>query len=257
MSFHVVLPSNSSTDIFPNNKLADFRVRLPRPLEFHGPYEVALEEIAHPKTNYTFEKNETYMTVQEVSMQNESVLTNVPVYMNVTPDDGGDSVAFSINDRLEAFDWKLKQDSNHFKLSYVGEKKEDIRHVISIEPRLAYALGFTDDPFLGLYMITEEETAAFYSPLLFQNKLMFVYVDIIDYQVVGHTLAPLLRICVPKNETKGDYSSERYIRPYYLPISRHRVEEIHVSVRTHSGEIYKFPTGPPLICKLHFRPQKR
>ena len=49
--FYVVLPSNTKTDIFQDNKTNDYEISLPRAMEFGGTtYEVALCEIHFPHT---------------------------------------------------------------------------------------------------------------------------------------------------------------------------------------------------------------
>ena len=49
--FYVVLPSNTKTDIFQDNKTGDYEISLPRAMEFGGAtYEVALCEIHFPHT---------------------------------------------------------------------------------------------------------------------------------------------------------------------------------------------------------------
>jgi len=45
MSFYITLPSNASMDLFPHNRLTNFRTQLPIPLKFDIPYEVALVEM--------------------------------------------------------------------------------------------------------------------------------------------------------------------------------------------------------------------
>src|SRR5687767_10937588 len=47
-NFYVVLPSNASTDIFPNNTQSHFRVRLRHPLQLYGSWEVGVAEIHMP-----------------------------------------------------------------------------------------------------------------------------------------------------------------------------------------------------------------
>ena len=47
-NFYVVLPSNASTDLFPDNSQSRFRVRLRHPLQLHGSWEVGVAEIHMP-----------------------------------------------------------------------------------------------------------------------------------------------------------------------------------------------------------------
>ena len=52
MAFYVTLPSNSSMDVFPENTLSNYRVKLPTSLQLSGEWEVGLVEIAYPHSWY-------------------------------------------------------------------------------------------------------------------------------------------------------------------------------------------------------------
>ena len=47
MSERVVLKSNDSRNVYPSNKTYDFRVHLPKPLQFLGNWEVSLTEFTY------------------------------------------------------------------------------------------------------------------------------------------------------------------------------------------------------------------
>ena len=52
--FYLVLPSNSSLNIFQENKTSSYKVQLPNPLELHiTKWEVVLSEIHFPNNFYT------------------------------------------------------------------------------------------------------------------------------------------------------------------------------------------------------------
>ena len=53
-----VLSSNSSLDIYPDNTLANFKVKLGRPIELTGSYEVALVEIIYPNKSFNVQGDE-------------------------------------------------------------------------------------------------------------------------------------------------------------------------------------------------------
>ena len=50
--FYVILPSTSSSQLFPDNKLSSFTTNLHTPLRLNGDWEVALVEINYPRTWY-------------------------------------------------------------------------------------------------------------------------------------------------------------------------------------------------------------
>ena len=58
-AFYVTLPSNSTMQYFPDNKISNFVTKLSRTLQLDGEWEVGLAEIDYPYTwhNIREEKN--------------------------------------------------------------------------------------------------------------------------------------------------------------------------------------------------------
>lgn len=52
MSFYLTLPSDSSRNYFPENKISHFVTRLSAPIELKGEWEVGLVEFIYPHTWY-------------------------------------------------------------------------------------------------------------------------------------------------------------------------------------------------------------
>ena len=46
--FFITLPSNSNVNLYPNNQPANFKVKLPQPINLAGKWEVALYEVTYP-----------------------------------------------------------------------------------------------------------------------------------------------------------------------------------------------------------------
>ena len=82
-------------------------------------------------------------------------------------------------------------------------------------------------------------------------KLLCIYSNIVEPQIVGHTVAPLLRVVTVKGKD-GDMIHEMFDRPHYLPLSRKNFQTIETVIRTHTGNHVPFERGQ-LIIKLHFR----
>lgn len=274
MSFHVVLPSNSSMDIHPRNTLSNFRIQLAKPIELNQPYSVALEEILYPKPNHDFDLNETFITIDKVDVKEiigydtrikRSLSLPPPspppppplpisfgenikrIYLKISSNISLKGLVWYLNDQLNEFDWSVECTKGFFAF----KKGENSNYVITLHPKLAYALGLVDEP--DVISLSKNRIAKHPSPIFYEPTQMFVYGDFVEYQHVGSGLAPLLRICVPQRY--GDeYRSEKYIRPYYIPVSKQKIDSIHIEIRTHTGEYFPFPTGNPVVCKLHFKP---
>ena len=54
--FYLTVPSNASSDVFPDNKTTSYRVKLPQTIDLEGNWEVGLYSISYPNTWYTLQK---------------------------------------------------------------------------------------------------------------------------------------------------------------------------------------------------------
>lgn len=55
--------------------------------------------------------------------------------------------------------------------------------------------------------------------LIADFKLMYVYNHLVEQQIVGDTVGPLLRV-IPVNGQDGDINHEMFDRPYYFRLTR-------------------------------------
>ena len=53
---YLTLPSNASSDVFPDNKTTSYRVKLQQTIDLEGNWEVGLYSISYPNTWYTLQK---------------------------------------------------------------------------------------------------------------------------------------------------------------------------------------------------------
>ena len=134
----------------------------------------------------------------------------------------------------------------------MGQKFE----VVKISSKLARILGFGDG---------SADAYTFYAPSEAVNMpdftggehALFIYSSIVDHQIIGDTLAPLLRVVCPETKNIGNnMASEKYIKPYYVDLARTYIDVIDVQIRTTTGRFYPFIGGNPVILKLHFRPKQ-
>lgn len=83
-------------------------------------------------------------------------------------------------------------------------------------------------------------------------RSLYVYTDIVKYQYVGDTVAPLLRNVVVPNNTLTT-QNVMYDSPHYLPVNKSVIETINIRITDELGNNINFRRGKS-ICKLHFRP---
>ena len=126
-------------------------------------------------------------------------------------------------------------------------------HKVALSGRLSNLLGFTkhEEP----YTIRKSEQAQYLPHWEGSTHSLYIYSSIVDYQVVGDVVAPLLRVVCPESSKLGQTVSEKYIKPYYLPVSSNYIDTIDVQIRTTSGHLFPFMSGSPVVVSLHFRPR--
>ena len=80
---------------------------------------------------------------------------------------------------------------------------------------------------------------------------IYIYTDIVEHQFVGDKMAPPLR-AIPVDRISGRHLYQIYKKPYYIPVTRQRIDTIEISLRTDFGEPLVFESGKVLV-KLHFK----
>lgn len=72
---------------------------------------------------------------------------------------------------------------------------------------------------------------------------VFVYTDLISSQIVGNTMAPLLKIIPVLKEKEGDQVVRSYSNPLYLDLQKNYIENVEVELRGSSGDYIHFTDG--------------
>ena len=75
----------------------------------------------------------------------------------------------------------------------------------------------------------------------------YIYTDIIQYQLVGDTQAPLLRI-VP-----SEVPWQQITQPYYFRLNCQLLQSINIRICDAEGEEIDFAPTARVVCVLHFR----
>ena len=83
---------------------------------------------------------------------------------------------------------------------------------------------------------------------------IYVYSDIVELQMVGDTMAPLLGIVPLKTKKCGSRQFFTFTSPIYLPICKQQFSTIHIRLRTARGKPIPFPENSTnVVCMLHLR----
>ena len=188
---------------------------------------------------------------------------------NSTPEQLIQALNFNIDTALAEHEWQggvPTQDITNYKVSFTYQK--ELRRVVVkvAEPRIIQE--FYMSPLLS-YMLGYEEAVIFVKPsgvikstimaefpvdLKAGFYAMYVYCDLVENQVVGNSLVPLLRTVTIEGQHE-EVICTIYNTPHYLPLARKEFDSIEISINDDQNRPVKFQFGK-VIVKLAFRKQK-
>lgn len=246
MSFYVTLPSDSSLKYFPDNKTSHFVSRLLSPIDLKGEWEVGLTEFIYPHmwTNVLEGRNEYRYDLgdgvfKRIKIPSGYYESAVDIIKSINYQNFQDKISFSFNKHTRKVKINLKPSAR-----------------VELLPGLAECLGFEPGEIVNdEYPTRESPSKTFESPFTadpnFDFKLLYIYNDLVDPQIVGDTIAPLLRVTTVKGRD-AEMQHEMFDRPHYIPVCRKNFQMVETVIRTHTGRLVSFDRGN-LIVKLHFR----
>ena len=182
--FYVTLPSNASSDEFPDNKMTSYRVKLQQTIDMEGNWEVGLYSISYPNTWYTLQKGfDTHVYYA----------AHTGLFLGATVDY---SYYTSMEDLVKAVNAALVASgdvNDNIKLTYsalTGKVTVQINSnfQFALLKPLSIMLGFG-----GTVPVIKKTTESPYAADLTVASTMYVYCDIVEPQIVGDTSAQLLK----------------------------------------------------------------
>lgn len=242
--FYITLPSNTRCAV--ENGASQFTTRLPQRLILSGEWECSLSEIIYPHSweNLTQEDAKLYIT-----MPGDGILVEIPPghYSN-------------IRDLISVMQWKIK----NIGLEKYANLKDDLvfsysiydkRATVAINSKTVSEIRFSDKlcHILGFKNSTVRESSRAEYPADLRGgfQSLYVYCNVIESQIVGDTLAPLLRI-ISIEGVHDDIIDKIFVSPHYVPVQIKDISTIEIGIRDDTNKPVRFVTGKTVL-KLHFR----
>jgi hypothetical protein len=285
MDFYAVLPSNASPDVYPDNKTSNFKVQLSQRKELHGKWQVALLELQYPNTASHVQQGNNWIKIFKPKMKNPSIAESGPRYQVpqqplTSPDESLEILTFEQKTFVptgyytttEFFIQAVREALRPLVTPPDGTDRVDIDTSIyrneegrimitefkhwpgasyEFAPLLAFQLGL---PYPGPYSANRQAIGVRPVELsLGIPSQMFVYMDIIEEQIVGHTRAPLLK-CIPVVTDAKYGSTSTYLceHPIYFDLNTKSFDTVEINIRTNTGQFFPFESGTlNLLC--HFK----
>ena len=258
-SFTIELVSNASGELYPDNTLSSFTNVLPEQVNLEGQKEVAISEISYPSL---------YQNITEGSFNFfDEIRSNSTTSYNQEPD-----LYTSITDIVETMNTFIQETNNHNKTCTtvkVSRRSEKVPILLANDTSgrafcstdLCHVFGIIVGNKFGVLMIRK---GAQELELACDNVCMhslMIYSNLVEYNIVGDTKAPLLR-CFPfiSKLRGGDIITTGYYVSYQTfsnlqlrPRLKNSFHSIHIDLRDTSGEKIPFVSVGITRLVLMFR----
>ena len=250
--FYITLPSESSKKLFPENNPSEYTVRLPQWVHLNGHWEIGLHSIAYTPWNIIQPLDEpiSFMTGGKEGKGGKmrKHYSSVKEYID------------GINDSLKEshVDKSLVDKSNEIEFIYESNGKVTARlspgYTVRLRREQAIVLGFMtfEDP-VETYDIENAEETGTYKANLYRETNIHVYCDIVQPQIVGDKMTPLVAV-VPCQKTTETYETLYAVENiHYIPVQTKVFQNIKVHLRSSTEESIPFEHGRAAIT-LHLKP---
>lgn len=269
MTTILTLPSDSSMEYFPDNKISHYRVHLPKEYLFDSDYEVGLTQFHYPRTWFNVYDSISKLYLRIESQDGREVRTaraSIPegYYSSI------EQLVKMLNYTLsKVADMETEHVHDYFHYLYWNKRVTFNGHQIQTDTKIKFGavedlwliLGFLPQQLKkdnDLYYLDAESTYVGLTMCDLDGpfKNIYVYADIVkSTRCVGHTLKPLLKV-VPIQGNFGDMILYEPKTIDWLPLRFKRFRHIEVYIRDDRGLPVKFETGKSLVT-IHVRKRLR
>ena len=193
-SFTIELVSNASSQLFPSNTLSSFTNFLPDQVDLEGQWEVAISEISYPSMYQNVTEGKFMFYEEKLSKTTEAYYLEPGLYSSRT-------------DIVEAMSTLQQERNNHrdtcitIKVSRVMQKvnvylanEESSLAIFSTDLGHIFRGHVRNDS--GILMRGKGPHEPTFAYDIVRIHSLMIYTDIVEYNIVGDTKAPLLR-CFP------------------------------------------------------------
>jgi len=259
--FYLVLPSNSSMDHFPDNTMSQYVTKLPSEIRLTGNWKVGLSSCLFPN-DFTLPKETFYLT--RIHFNTPLTDPNVPLLQQkyTTEEkffENPKEIVTHLNEICNAS--PLQPDQEKLKFSINRENYVTIfippQCELDLSPRMQRILGFTKWNIARGTNISEKATLQVRgtSPATtFQLYTIYVYTDLVQPNVVGDSVVPLLEIIpVDANASRQKMNSVRLDKPRYVPLLQKSIKHPKIELMSDDGGPIPFSTFGRVVVTLHFK----
>ena len=238
--FYLTLPSDSSSQYYPENTTTTFKTKLSERIELNGEYEVGLAQLIYPNSWFNFDNSDESFWV---SVKNRDDSFTKYVFASGQFNDAS-ALASHLTAKIKVpgITFHYHQFSRRMKLAITEN------NMLVMSDALKIYLGFVT----GDTVLTSGKYYSITTFDLHENlRLLYIYCDIASYTTVGDIRAPLLRVC----DTEGQFGQTVrliFTHPHYIPIARASFDDIEIHIKDEIGRAIPFEFGKAVVT-LHIR----
>ena len=250
--FYITIPSESSKKLFPENNPSEYTVRLPRWVHLNGHWEIGLHSTAYTAWNIIRYLDEP---ISFMEGGKEGKGGKMRKHYSSVKD-----YVLSINKSLKEshVDKSSVDKSNEIEFFLELNGKVTARlspgYTVRLRREQAIVLGFmTFEDSSETCDIENAQETGMYKANLYRETNIHVYCDIVQPQIVGDKMAPLLAV-VPCQETYDTYETLYAVENiHYIPVQTKSFQNIKLHLRSSTEESIPFEHGRATIT-LHVKP---
>ena len=258
-SFTIELASNASAQLFTDNTLSSFTNFLPEQLNLDGQWEVAISEISYPSMYQNVTEGKFMFFDKKLSNSSEFHYLEPGLYPSIT-------------NIVEAMNILIQDRHNHsencikVKMSREPQQVEiylanEASGLAFFSTDLGHIFGSNVGNELGVMLRGKGPHKPDFAYDIVRIHSLMVYTDLIEYNIVGATKAPLPR-CFPFISklksgviiTTGQYMNyQTFSNLQFRPLLKNSFHSIHIDLRDTSGEKIPFVSVGITRLVLMFR----
>ncbi|MGL4878520.1 hypothetical protein, partial [Paraclostridium dentum] len=191
--FYIKLPSNSSSHIYPNNKIWNYRTKLAIPIVLKEPHEVGLIEVQFPRVWNTFSRKDAVINIYNTETRDVYNITlSVGFYETVTKIVKEFNARVNENPSTARVSMQYNNITNPKPVYFMGANgltfifKGKLAHIWGFKPGVAFIIPVDSEK-------KKIHIPPYPADIHGGEYNIFIYSDIADYQLVGDSHVPLLR----------------------------------------------------------------
>lgn len=239
--FYLTLPSNACLDKFPDNTLTKFSVNLEPSLALNGKWQVGLTEIQYTNSWHDVIDGEIIIETKRSTVKHTAKLPSGK-YCNMS------QLIESLHKLMASYGREKAVTIFYDKIinrTFIEIK--DANLIITLSTNLKRILGFQQNKFdRGTHKATLP------SDISEGFTAMYMYTNIIEPQIVGGALVPLLRVIPIESNDEYKNCTKSFQHVQYLSVVNNRAKTIDILIRRDDGRPVPFQQGK-VIVTLHFK----